>query len=461
MISSPEAEMAVIGAVMFAPDQCREALDRLRSEHFSEPVCQAAWDWITATVRAGALPIPAGLHDALSSYRAYDDLGGVGWIADMIDAASVWAIGAHVEMVLDRASRRDIEALAKVTGDAARDVTEGSAEALLSELERGAAEIARSSGKIADAQPLGLGAVDMLEAAWDGRFAGASVGLDCLDRITGGIQPDHVWIVGGRTSMGKSIMLPTLGRGLAEQGLGVLMFSLEMNRREVQARIIADIAYRRDAGYDAEAVKFGDLLKGRGDGAIRDRARAAARQMSALPFTVVDRGGLTLDDIMVQALRQMRAWEKAGVTPGAVLIDHIGLVRARRERDSKAAESADTVDRLKEAAKSIGAPIIAAAQISRACENRQDKRPTLADLNWSGSIEQIADLVGLLYRDSYYLERSPDEESQREAVFKANELEIIVPKNRSGPTCTLHAFVDVACSAIRDKDEPHLVGRRA
>lgn len=449
-----DAEHALLGAVLFDNDCLSGVEVTVGGKHFVEPFHGRLWEHMAATIKAGRLVEPIALRDAFSTDPAFADLGGLDFFADLIDRAMPAGVEHYAAMVVDQAQRRDLMDLGKsLTAEASTGAQ--SAAQIIGRVESFTAELARHGAQPAG-MPVGLGALEMLEAAYAGGFQGVSTGLECLDRITGGIQPDHVWIVGGRTSMGKSVMLPCLGRNIAEQGRGVLKFSKEMPRREVQARLIADLAYERGrVGYDTDAgnVKFGDVLRGRGDNAQRDRARAAAKRMASLPFVVIDRGGLTLDEIMAQSLRQMRAWEKAGVEPGAVLIDHLGLIRAASSRDSKAAEVADTIDRLKEAAKRIGAPIIAAAQINRNCESRNDKRPMMADLNWSGSIEQIADLVMLLYRDAYYLERSPDEEAQREAVFKEHELEIIVPKNRSGPTCTLHAFVDIACNAVRDKEE--------
>jgi replicative DNA helicase len=449
-----DAEFALLGAVLFDGEIIPRLDAKVSGAHFAEAFHGRLWEAMVERARKGQLVEPLSLRDRFAQDPAFIDLGGMSYLADMLDQAVPVNAGHFAQMVVDQAQRRELVDLGKTLSTEAASGTQ-SATDLIAKVEGFTAELARQSAAPAG-EPVGLGALDMLEAAYAGGFAGISTGLECLDRITGGLQPDHVWIVGGRTSMGKSVKLPVLGRNIAAQGFGVLKFSLEMPKREVQARLIADIAYERGRtayGDDPGNIKFGDVLRGRGERGQRDRAREAARQMASLPLVVSDRGGLTLDDIIGQSLRQMRAWEKAGVRPGAVLIDHLGLVRPSTGRDSKAAEVADTVDRLKEAAKRIGAPIIAAAQINRACENRNDKRPTMADLNWSGSIEQIADLVMLLYRDAYYLERSPKEEDQREAVFKEHELEIIVPKNRSGPTCTLHAFIDVACNAIRDKEE--------
>jgi replicative DNA helicase len=138
------------------------------------------------------------------------------------------------------------------------------------------------------------------------------------------------------------------------------------------------------------------------------------------------------------------------VTPGLVLIDHLGLVQPVRRTDSRAADTAATVDQLKDIAKAIGCPVVALAQVNRGPESRTDKRPTMGDLNWSGSIEQIADLVCLLFRQAYYDARSTDPDEQDRAHARRHDLELLVAKNRAGPIGTQKAWVDVACNAIRD-----------
>ncbi|MDO1560404.1 DnaB-like helicase C-terminal domain-containing protein [Brevundimonas sp. 2R-24] len=450
--SAAESELSLIGIALAYGEDAAEAFERLRPDHFGEPILGVVWETMADLRRSGGVDL-ALVDQRLAGNEAYAAFGGGRFLADLLDRAYLGSLDGHVEAVADAAMRRAIDQLTQ----AARE-REGSSSDVLAYLEAGAADIARRSGSGSVGSPVGLNALETLEAAWDGQFRGLSTGLECLDRITGGIQPDHVWIVGGRTSMGKSVVLPGLARGFAQQGRGVLFFSLEMPLREVQARVTADLAYDRDLvpfNNDGGNVEFADLLRGRGTREQRDRARSAASQMASLPITVNDRGGWTLDDIINMARRQVRAWERAGIKPGAIMIDHIGLVRPTKARDSKAAEAADTVDRLKDAAKQIGAPIVAAAQVNRGPENRQDKRPTMGDLNWSGSIEQIADLVILLYRDAYYLSKSGNPEDEHLAVSKRNELEMIVPKNRSGPTCTLHAHVEIACSAVRDQLEAY------
>lgn len=450
-MNAVESEQAVIGCAFAFPEE-GEAMERLRPEQFSEPLHVSIWSAILAARSKGMNTDPVLISQTCSG-PDLDAVGGVSYLVQMMDVAVLWSLPSHVEVVADRAMRRAVKHVAS-EAVARAGMIDVPASELLSDLERSAAEIGRQDA--ANAVPVGLDALEYLQAAREGRFKGTSVGLECLDRITGGIQKDHVWVVAGRTSMGKSIFQTVIPQAIAEQGKGVIVFSLEMPRREVQARLIASIAYDPDLlpyHNDGGNVEFAQLLRGEGTKFQRDRADAAARKLASLPMTVVDKGGLTLDDIINQSRRQVRAWEKAGVEPGAIVIDHLGLVASRTKRDSKAAEVSDTVDRLKEATKLIGAPIIAAAQLNREAEKRNDHRPSMADLNWSGSIEQIADLVCLMFRESYYLERTGKLEDRQEAFLKKYDLELIVPKNRSGPTCSLQARIDTACNAIWDKPE--------
>lgn len=450
LIPTVEVEQNIIGCALYDPDGCSVAFETLRPEHFSEPLHRAVWDWIIAQRAQGIVCDATLVHNRLAGGEPYTTFGGQTYLRQMVEGASLLPLRGQVEVLIDASIRRSVHEIAEEakTRDASGSDT-------LTWLERRASEIARQSGAGLGGVAVGLDALENLEAAWAGKFRGLSTGFSCLDRITGGLQPDDVWVFGGRTSMGKSVVLPCLTRGIAEQGQGVLLFSLEMSRRAVQARMIADISYERGLtpyGGDGGNVEFADLLNGRGTVQQREKARDSARKLSSLPVVVDDRGGHTLDQIISLSRRQVRAWERAKVEPGAIVIDHLGLVQSSIARDSKSAERADVMDRLKDAARQIGVPIIGAAQVNRGPENRDEKRPTMGDLNWSGSIEQIADFVGLLYRDAYYKERSSNEEDQMKAIGLRNEMEIIVSKNRSGPTCTVKAHIEVACSALRDEE---------
>jgi len=447
-----EAEQALLGCVMLENDMLSQ-VDQVQPEHFFEPLHSRLWAKIADRVNKGQRADPVALVDLFANDEAMQEMGGLRYLADLVDAAPPpFTAPTYAGIVSDLSLKRELIKAADAIGFLARK-TDYPALDQLTEAERSLAELATSTAAPL-AQPVGLTALENIEAAWRGEFTGTSVGLEVLDHVTNGIRQDDVWFIAGRTSMGKSVTGLALARGIAERGAGVLVFSLEMPLREVQARLIADIAFDREQTYNPEGnVTYGALLKGRGTEAQRHRARWAARQLASLPLAVTDAGGLTINDIRSQAQRQMRAWDKAGVKRGAVLIDHIGLVKPARNSGNKAADTADIVNELKGIAKQLKTPIIALAQINRNTEARNDKRPTLADMNWSGAIEQISDLICLLYRESYYLERSGQPGDWEEGQAKKHEIELLIHKNRSGPICNLKAFVDVSCNALRDPIE--------
>ena len=450
-----ESEQAIIGAALYDPETCDIALERLRPDMFFEPFHAAAWERIGLSRRTGAPADAVVVTQALAGHPAAQAYG-ADYFPQLVDRAVLWSVSSHMDAIADRAVRRQVQTLAKEVSARCDDVLEGSGDLLLAELERGAADVARASGSASLAVPAGLDAMDMLEAAWRGENRGVPIGLECLDRVTSGIRQEDVWVIGARTSMGKSVFGLNLARAISQQGRGSMIFSLEMPRREVQARLICDLAFERRRavpGCTNPNVRYSDILQGRGDRDQRSLASDGARALASLPMVICDAGGLTIDDVRVQALRQMRAWDRAGVARGCVVIDHIGLIRPVKKGDSKAADTADIVNELKSLAKAIRAPIIVLSQVNRGPEGRQDKRPTVADLNWSGAIEQIADMICLLYREAYYLERSADRADRDSAAFVENKLELLIQKNRSGPTCNLEAFIDVACNAVRDTEE--------
>lgn len=454
-IHALESEQAVIGCALYDPESCDAALERLRPDMFFEPFHVAAWAVLAEARRSGAPADAAVATERLAGHPAAASYGS-GYFFELVEKASLWSLPAHVEAIADRATRRAVQTLAKDIAARAEIVLESSGDLLLAELERGASDVARQSGSASLAVPAGLDAMEMLEAAWRGENKGVPVGLECLDRVTAGIRQEDVWVIGARTSMGKSVFGLNLVRAISQQGRGTMVFSLEMPRREVQARLVADLAFeRRRAFHDCPNpnVRYSDMLQGRSVADQKMLAQDGARKLASLPMVICDAGGLTIDDIRVQAIRQMRAWDRSGVQRGAVLIDHIGLVRPVKNTGNKAADTADTVNELKALAKALQCPIICLSQVNRGPEGRQDKRPTAADLNWSGAIEQIADMICLLYREAYYLERSSDQGDRDSAAFVENRLELLIQKNRSGPSCNLEAFIDVACNAVRDTEE--------
>jgi len=446
-----EAEQALLGALLY-DNSVLELVDGLAAQHFYEPFHGRLFDAATSQLRTGLRVDPVVLADYLITDQAFLELGGLRYLADLVDRAPPSAMAeAYASSVVDNWRKRELARIGQeIAFRTQQETTSGIEQA--AEAERSLADLARCDDG-GQAVALGLGALEMIEAARRGEYVGTPMGIGSLDRVTGGIRSDDVLFFGARTSMGKSLVAIATALGLALQGRGVLFLSLEMPLREVQARAIASLGYDPEARWDGAYggnVAFGDILKGRVRDDLWPKATAAAKRLVELPFTISDKGGLTIADVAARARRQTRAWAKAGIAPGAIIIDHIGLVNPTRRTDNKAADTTEIVNELKGLAKSIGAPIIACAQINRAPEGRNDKRPTLGDLNWSGAIEQIADVVCLLYRESYYLERSAADGDWDRAQACKNDIELLIHKNRAGPICTVRAFVDVACNALCD-----------
>jgi replicative DNA helicase len=454
MIVSIEAEHALLGAALYdnvAFDYCGE----VRPEHFAEPLHARIWALMMEAKASGRMAEPIIVGSRLTGDAGFEELGGVRFLAELVNRAPPPRhAGDYAQQVVDAAKLRGICAVAdemKVSAESFADP-----EAVIAEGERGLAEISRTGGQ-PQFRSVGASALEMLERAKRGDTRGEPTGYAALDNVTGGIRPAEFWVIGGRASMGKSVVGLNLARGIAQSGRGVIIFSLEMTETEVQARMIADLAHDRSRYLNSYTAnpRYGDILKGRGEGQTWDFAVAGAKALASLPIVINDTPGLTVDQIRSQAARQIRAWEKTGVKTGAIIVDHMGLLRPAQSRNGNtAAEMRDVSNGLKDAAKALRTPVIALAQINRDAEKSNDKRPTMAQLNWSGSIEQDAHFVGLLYREAYYLDRIVDrnEEQESELRRKRNDLEMGIQKNRNGPLTTLNFYCDVASNVVRDQE---------
>jgi replicative DNA helicase len=282
-----------------------------------------------------------------------------------------------------------------------------------------------------------------------GVLSGISTGLTTLDAKTGGYQRGELTIVAGRPGMGKS------GFGISsarQSGAAVHYFSLEMTPEALTARALTDAIYDH-----RDPVAYFDVIAGRfADDAQAQRIIDAQRELR-LPIKIDAQAGLSVQQIAARARRQQQFLQRKGEDDlDLVVVDHLHLVRASdRYRGNRVSELTEISAGLKALAKELNVAVVALAQLNRSLESRDDKRPTLSDLRDSGSIEQDADLVLLLYREAYYLDRpcaKPKDDDARVArlIEVRNKLEIDVAKARNGPTGIVPLFYDVACNAIRN-----------
>jgi replicative DNA helicase len=252
--------------------------------------------------------------------------------------------------------------------------------------------------------------------------------------------------------MGKTALAVCIAGTTSKAGEPTFFSSLEMGDISLSTRSLADRAFERN-----RPIPYYDIANGTLNDAQAQRVIEAARQQREWPLKIDPAPGLTVSQIAARARRHKQTLERQGLRLGPVIVDHMHIVRpSNRYSGARVNEVGEISAALKALAKELDVPVIALAQLSRALENRDDKRPTMADLRDSGTIEQDADAIIFVYREAYYLERSTGANAEQEAIRvdrlidAKDQLEAIVAKQRNGPTGTVHLFCNIACNAVRD-----------
>ena len=273
---------------------------------------------------------------------------------------------------------------------------------------------------------------------------GATTGIRILDSKINGYRRGQLYVIAGRPGMGKSAFMCSSLRMTAQSGIGVAIFSLEMTKEEIAARMLSDAMDSTSAPF------YGTLLKGEMKPEHDDWAGQASQLFTAAPMHIDDSARLTFAQIAAKARRLKIEMASAGVSLGVVCIDHMGLVTpSDRYAGNKVMEAGEVSGRARALAKELDCCVVLLCQLSREVEKRDDKRPVMSDLRWSGEIEQDAHVIGFLYREEYYLSQQlePDIEAQRNARWK---MEFLIRKNRNGATDDVRLWCSIAHSSIRD-----------
>lgn len=463
-----EAEHALLGLLMLETAAYEPVRDLVRAEHFSEPVHGRLYAAMVKLLADGHAALPELLAPQFANDPSFNDLGGFRFLGELIDHAPMVTVAADLaQEIVGMHTRRAIIALGHDAAAAARSISVP-VEEILGELERQAAELGRtglsrehwiSAGDLVD------GALASAEAR-DGRVD-FTLGTGDLDLMTGGAHAGELTLLAGRPGMAKTTVVGRLALENARRGRGSLVYSLEMAQEPMGLRLVCDVAYDRRAPQFSLAPEFGQptvslAMQNRLSSEQRRRLREAQQQIADLPLKVDVRSALTLSQIEAGARRQFRKWERMGIAPGPVFIDHLGKVRPEKERGgSRHAEMADISGGAAELSKRLGVPVIACAQLNRAVEGRgEDKRPVLSDLRQAGELEEDARQVIFLYRPEYYYRPPQDPgaegadarfERERRLDQVRHKLFFLVEKNSHGPTGQVEAFCDVASSAVRDR----------
>ncbi len=278
-------------------------------------------------------------------------------------------------------------------------------------------------------------------------------GLRDLDvTLGGGWRRKQYAIIAGRPSMGKTTLATSAMLRTAKAGVGVYFLSLEMAAREISLRAVTDLCYSSKS-----RVEYNNLSARKTSQGDWSAIAAATEDYRRLPLVVDDTGRPTIAEIASRVRAQAQRFEREGVKLGLVVIDHLGFIKASdRYRGNRVHEVTEISAGLGQIAKEHDVALIVLSQLNRGTEGRENKRPSLSDLRDSGSLEQDADVVLFCYREAYYLERTKHDpgsqaELKRQTELEAtrNTLEVIVAKNRMGPTGIVNLFCDMGCNAVR------------
>ena len=440
------AEQALLGAALL--DNRTLSLVSLSGAHFYDPVHGDLWDEITARYRDDRLADAIALKEWAAKRCAA--IGGAAYLLDLEALAAPLSAQAqsYALVIRDMARRRAVIGAAQ---EAMALATSGETDALTA-LEQRLQEIASGDADADAWEKLGVDAMESIERAELGEARGISTGFAGLDRVTGGIQPGTLWVIGGATSMGKSLMGAALSRAIASQGFGVGEAHLEMDRLQIGLRtataLAFDVDHRADNAFYLSAQR-GDLRPGQWS-ALRGAAKAAA----SLPIYIDARPGRSLSQIEAAARRLFRKMQRERIQPGALLIDHEGLIAAepgarfpsQLERTNARSEG------LLALAKRLGVAVIALSQITKegSRADGDDRLPNATDLNYGGAISQAASVVILLHRKAYYAERKPSHLRSEEdiAAMKSRECTLIVDKARGGQRAQVKIWLDAPTGAI-------------
>ncbi len=443
-----EAEQALLGSLMFDNAVFERLSDRLRGSHFYEPFHQRLFDAIEDHIRQGLLAEPTILMERFKQDPAFQEFGGLRYLADLVDRAPPAANAPdYARVVYDLALRRD---LIRIGGEIIKEAPnpETPADEQIEQAEQTLYSLAEtgkpSSGFVSFSHALS-GAVEMAGEAYqrEGKLAGLATRLDDLDQKLGGLHPSDLLILAGRPSMGKTALAtniafnvarnyrweptPDGGRKTVDGGV-VAFYSLEMSAEQLAMRILAD----------ASGVSSDKLRKGEIDASDFGKIRDAAIEIGESPLYIDATGGLSISKLAARARRLKRMENGLDL----IVVDYLQLVTTGDSggQKNRVQEVSEITGGLKALAKELNVPIIALSQLSRQVEQREDKRPQLSDLRESGSIEQDADCVMFVYRESYYLGRAEPREGTEEHLKWQEDMdrlqhqaEVVIGKQRHGP----------------------------
>jgi replicative DNA helicase len=416
-----DAEESVLGAMMLSPGAIAavsEVLDAGGREFYRES--HARMYRAALALYAKGEPVDAiTLADELAERSELEEAGGKDRVHELAALVPATANARHYALIVRETAT--LRGLIRAGGEIARLGWErpGDATELVDQAEQIVFDLSqqRASSEFSHIEQLLKESFERITALYESGadVTGVASGYRDLDRITSGFQPGNLIVVAARPSMGKSALGLCMAANIAVRSqTPVALFTLEMSKSEVTQRLMCS-----EAKVESQRLRTGKLSP-----EDWPRLTAACDKLAKAPLYVDDTGAITMMEIRSKARRLVSRHPDLGL----ILVDYLQLMTSGMTAENRVQEVSQISRSLKVLARDLDVPIVAMSQLSRAVEQRHDKRPILSDLRESGSIEQDADLVCFIYRDEYY----SGEESDQQGIA-----EVIVAKHRNGPTDTV------------------------
>lgn len=418
------AEQSVLGAIFISPDTIISLADELIPDDFYKPANKIVFKTMLSLLEKGE-PIDATtMVSALTNQGDISNIGGINYVAELVNSTPTSKNVEHyAKLVKEKATLRRVIA---DLSDSLSSAYQGdvSISDIIAKTEKSMLDISNQNTgtgfrNVADILDTHMQMVET-RSQTDGVVTGLSTGFVGLDKITTGLHEGNLIILAARPAMGKTALVLNIAKYVAtKEGKPAVTFSLEMGAEELIERMLAS-----EGMVPAYHLKTGNLSTDEWKRLVQ-----AQNNLYDAPIFVDDTAGIRISEIRSNARKL--AQEMGGL--GVIIIDYLQLITGAKGENRQQIVS-EISRELKILAKDLKVPVIALSQLSRAVEQRQDKRPMLADLRESGSIEQDADIVAFLYREAYYQKEQADSQEAN------NVTELILEKNRHGSLGTVKLY---------------------
>lgn len=411
------AELAVLGAMFLDREAASLALEMLTGEDFYRPDRRQVFEAAEELYHSGVPIDMITVKNKLEEKQVFEQIGGLPFLANISTSVGSSANMRHYAAIVEEKSV--LRRLIRTANNISQMSYEGKTDvnAIMDTAEKGIFDIMqnRHSDQFHHIRDIAVDSIEKIEDIYrsKGKLTGVPTGFVDFDQKTAGLQKSDLILLAARPSMGKTAFaLNIIQNAAIRSNVPTAVFSLEMSREQLVNRMLCS-----EAMLDAQRLRTGELT----DSDWADLIQAMG-PLSQAPIYIDDTPGVTPMEVRSKCRRL-----KVEKGLGLIVIDYLQLMSGNSRNDSRQQEISEISRSLKAIAREMEAPVIALSQLSRACEQRADHRPMLSDLRESGAIEQDADVVAFLYRDEYYF---PDTE-------KKNQAELIIAKQRNGPTGTV------------------------